>query len=43
MDNNKKERWLINYFKDKMIDIKDVFYAFYKEDKVYYILKSDVK
>lgn len=42
IDINKDKDWLIKELKKEKIDIKDVFYGFYKEDKIYVIKKSDV-
>lgn len=40
---NKTEKWLINLIEKEEVEIKDVFYAFYKNNKAYIIKKSDVK
>ena len=36
----KKESWLLNILNEQNINIKDVFYAFYKNKKIYFIKKS---
>ena len=39
----KSEEWLIDALCEKNLTIKDVFYAFYKQNKIYIIKKTDVK
>ena len=39
---NKDLNWLRNYLESEMIDLEDIFYAFYKENKIYFILKSEI-
>ena len=39
----KGEEWLIDALCEKNLTIKDVFYAFYKQNKIYIIKKTDVK
>ena len=40
---HKSEIWLKNELSNKNLTYKDVFYAFYKNKKIYIIKKSDVK
>lgn len=39
---NKDHYWLIKYLEDKNLYFKDIFYAFYKSNKIYIIKKSDL-
>ena len=39
---NKSTKWLNNYLEDKHISINDIFYAFYKNNKVYIITRNEV-
>lgn len=39
----KSEEWLIDALCEKKLTVKDVFYAFYKQNKIYIIKKTDVK
>ena len=39
----KSEEWLTDALCEKNLTIKDVFYAFYKQNKIYIIKKTDVK
>ena len=38
---NKDKEWLVNKIHNKGLLIKDVFYSFYKNNKVYIINKKD--
>ncbi len=38
---HKTKEWLVNELKNKKLNLKDVFYAFYKNDKIYIVKKSD--
>ena len=38
----KSKKWLDKLLKDSKIDVKNVFYAFYRNDKTYIIKKSDL-
>lgn len=40
---NKSDLWLRNNLKDEGVLLEEVFYAFYKNNKVYIIKKNDVK
>lgn len=40
---NKSDKWLIDYLANKNISLSDVFYAFYKGNKIYIIEKKDIK
>jgi len=40
---NKSEKWLMNMLEKEKVEIKNVFYAFYKNNKVYVIKKSDIR
>lgn len=40
---NKNEVWLNNYLEKKDVLIENVFYAFYKNNKIFIIKKSDIK
>lgn len=40
---NKSEKWLYDLIEKESVDVKDVFYAFYKNNKAYVIRKSDVR
>lgn len=40
---NKSEKWLIYMLEKEKVEVKDVFYAFYKNNKVYVIKKSDIR
>lgn len=39
----KSEEWLIDALCEKNLTLKDVFYAFYKQNKIYIIKKTDIK
>lgn len=38
---NKDKNWVINVLNKKKINLKDVFYSFYKKDQIYIIKKDD--
>ena len=38
----KNERWLKELIKEENVDVKDIFYAFYKNKKAYIIKKNDL-
>ena len=38
---NKNKNWILDVLKKKKIQLKDVFYAFYKKDEIYIIKKDD--
>ncbi len=38
----KTENWLLSVLKGKKLDLKDIFYAFYKQDKLYIIKRSEL-
>ncbi len=40
---NKSFKWLITYLDDNHIELEDIFYAFYKNDKVYVIKMNDLE
>lgn len=40
---NKSFSWLINYLNDKNIELEEVFYAFYKNNKIYIINKNELE
>ena len=37
----KTSSWLEQELKSKKLDVKDVFYAFYKKDKIFLVKKSE--
>lgn len=39
---NKEEKWIYNLLKNKNINLKDVFYAFYKDNNIFIIKHSDL-
>ena len=39
----KSEEWLIDELADKNLTPKDIFYAFYKKNKIFIIKKTEVK
>ena len=39
----KTEDWLIDELADKNLTPKDIFYAFYKKNKIFIIKKTEVK
>ena len=39
---NKSIKWLTNYLKENNINKKDVFYAFYKNDRIYIIKRNEL-
>ena len=39
----KNEEWLIDELANKNLTPKDIFYAFYKKDKIFIIKKTEVK
>lgn len=40
---NKSEKWLMDLISKEQVDVRDIFYAFYKNNKAYIIKKSDVR
>lgn len=40
---NKSFNWLISYLSDNKIELDEVFYAFYKNNKIYIIKKSELE
>lgn len=40
---NKNKRWLKRKLEEKRIELKDIFYAFYKDKDLYIIKRSDLK
>lgn len=40
---NKSEAWLNDLILKEKVDVKDIFYAFYKNNKAYIIRKSDIR
>ena len=40
---NKSFKWLITYLSDNNIELEDIFYAFYKNDKVYVIKMNELE
>lgn len=39
---NKDEEWLLSYLNDNNLDKKDIFYAFYKNKKIYIIKRTEL-
>ena len=39
---NKDFGWLINYLNDRNIELEDIFYGFYRSNKIYFIMKNDL-
>ena len=39
----KSFKWFITYLSDNNIELEDIFYAFYKNDKVYLIKKDELE
>ena len=39
---NKDETWLLSYLNDNTLDKKDIFYAFYKNKKIYIIKRAEL-
>ncbi len=39
---NKDETWLLSYLNDNNLDKKDIFYAFYKNKKIYIIKRAEL-
>ena len=39
----KSEEWLRDELANKNLTVKDIFYAFYKKNKIFIIKKTDVK
>ena len=39
---NKDENWLLSYLNDNNLDKKDIFYAFYKNKKIYIIKRAEL-
>lgn len=37
---NKDKKWILNTLKEKKMNLKDVFYAFYKENNIYFIKRN---
>jgi len=40
---DKSEKWLLRYLQGENLDLKDIFYAFYRKKSLYIIKKSDLE
>ena len=38
---HKTKVWLLNELKNKNLEVRDVFYAFYRKDKIYIVKRSE--